>query len=157
MSVKKDAIWQLNWNRWVRAVNVTFSKDIFFVIIIYTSSFNLILNPLITLWNITNFVLFICIVFVKPFNLIPNLTCFGQFWILTLFFGPDLLWPWPLTQMTTNAFKSGLVRFYLSKPFIWYQTWHVLDNFEFWPNFWTWPTLTLTFDLLRHISACLRV
>ena len=48
--------------------------------------------------------------------------------------------------MTLNTFEPGLVRLHLSKPLIWYQTWHVLDNFEFWPYFWAWPTLTLTFD-----------
>ena len=74
---------------------------------------------------------------------------------LDLFFLPDLLWILPLTQMTSHTFENSLVRLHFSNPFVWYRTWHVSNNFEFWPNFLgltyfdfdLWPTwLTHKFE-----------
>ena len=53
----------------------------------------------------------------------------------------DLLWPWPLIQKTINTFANSLIILYMSNPFFWYQTWNILNNFEFDPIFGPdlWP------------------
>ena len=82
---------------------------------------------------------------------------------LNKYFVLDLFWPWPWMQMTLNTFETGLVRLHLSNPIIWYQTWHDLDNFEFWPYFWAstyfdldlWPRwLQILSKLVQLYCSC---
>ena len=82
-----------------------------------------------------------------------------MFWTilnLTFILGLDLLWPWPLTQMTTNTFETGSVILILKNPFIWYRTRHILDHFQIWPKFGAMTYFDLIFDLQMHRSSWLQ-